>query len=636
MKTNVLIVVPTVLLVGLLGCSKQKIVETKDISKNVGDYYAANLEFFTFATLEDLPDDLTWGDGSEQSEMGSPMAKKGGTYYSSIADFPRTLRLVGPDAAGGFRGFILDDNAVLLTKRHRDTLEHVPGIAREWAIGKDGATVFYRIDPEARYSDGIPIRADDFLFLFYFMRSPHIKGPWYNDYFTKKFKNITKYDDLTLSITYSEAKPDIIYLTSLRPVPRHFYDEFGEDFLERYNYRFEPTTGPYEILPENMKKGRSVTLTKVKDWWLKDRKHYRYRYNPDKIRLQVIREPSKAFEVFRKGETDDHGLGLPEYWYKQLPDDAPEVQAGYIEKITFYNEIPGPDWALRLNCSKPLLDNQDIRIGLNYACNWDLVIENVFYGDFQRMNTSADGFGKLTHPTLKARPFDPKKAEEHFAKAGFTKRGPDGILVNDAGQRLSFTITTGYKTFEEVLTVLKQEAKKAGVELNLEIMEYTASWKKAKEKKHEINFGALNRSVELYPRFWEMFHSYHAYDENGKIRANTNNDTQTALPELDPVIDTYRFSDDLDEMTRLSHDISEKLHDHAAYIPGWRKPWIRMGKWRWLKFPEYFEHRTSRNFYESQVFWIDDDIKRETLEAKKSGATFGPVIRTYDQHKLDS
>ena len=54
-----------------------------------------------------------------------------------------------------------------------------------------------------------------------------------------------------------------------------------------------------------------------------------------------------------------------------------------------------------------------------------------------------------------------------------------------------------------------------------------------------------------------------------------------------------------------------------------------------MKFPEYFEHRTSRGFYESQIFWIDEEVKRETLEAKRGGKSFPPVIDVYDQYKAE-
>ncbi len=635
----------------LVGCGEKETPEPPkypddtnadfNLEEDVKQFYADNAEFFQFKTLKDLPTDLQWENGADQVEFGSPNAKKGGTYNFFISDFPRTLRLVGPGASMGFRSYMLDYNGgpgggMALTARHPNTLEHFPNLAREWAFGDDGKTVYFRLDPEARYSDGEPVKAEDYFFLFYFMRSPHIKAPWYNDYFEKKYLAIAKYDELTISVTYSEAKPDLLYRASIKPLPQHFYKDFGPDFEKRYNFEFEPTTGPYEVLPENVNKGRSITLTKVNDWWLEGRKFYRYRYNVDKIHLQVIREPAKAFEVFKSGDIDIHGLTLPEYWHQQLPNDSPLVQKGYIEKITFFNQQPGPDWGLRLNTAKPPLDNIDVRIGLHHAMDWDLVIEEVFYGDFVRMEAAETGYGEFDHPEIKARRFDPTKAKEHFAKAGFTEFGPDGILVNAQGQRLSVTVTTGYKRLEDVLTVLQQAARKAGVELNLEILEQTAAWKKADEKKHQINFAALNRSVELYPRFWEMYHSYHAYEEDGKIKTNTNNDTQTALPELDKLIDQYRFSSDKAEMIELSHQISEILYDHAAFIPGWRQPFYRVGKWRWMKFPEEtFDARTSRDYEEMGVFWIDEEVKKETLEAMKSGKTFPSVIKEYTTWKED-
>lgn len=604
-------------------------------------FYDENADFFTFSSPDKLPAGLKWENGENEPELGSPEAKKGGTFNYYISDFPLTLRLVGPDASMGFRSFILDDNGgpggMALTVRHPDTLQQIPCLAKEWAIGDDLKTVYFKLDPDARYSDGHPVTADDYVFMFYFMRNEWLRAPWYNDFFKTKFTNITKFDDHTISITVVDAKPDAVYRTALRPVARHFYDEFGEDYLERYNFKFEPTTGPYEVVPENLVKGRMVTLTKVKDWWAKDKKFYQYRYNPDKIRLQVIRDPDVAFEVFKKGEIDFHGLSLAEHWYQKLPDDDPLVAGGYLEKIWFYNVAPQITYGLRINCSKPHLDNVDVRVGIHHASNWQLVIDEVFRGDFGRMNTVTDGYGPVTNPNIKARDFDPAKAREHFAKAGFTKSGPDGILMNDKGERLSFTLTSGYKPFQDAFTVLKEEARKAGLELILDITEYTVALKKSDEKKHDISFSALNVSVELYPRFWETFHSFHAYEDpygpNKKLKSDTNNDTVTAEKDIDEMIEAYDAASEMETITELAHKLQQRLHEDAAFVPAWTKPWYRTGKWRWMKYPEYFDQKSARDPIEMSVFWIDEQVKKETLEAKNGGKTFPPVIKTYDQHK---
>ena len=615
-------------------------------------FYEGNKEGFRIATLADLPKDLKWENGSGLDEFSSPQAKRGGTFMEYMSDFPRTMRLLGPDANGAFRSYMLDYNAVYLVMAHPNGDGYYPGLAKSWAYGDDGKTVYFKLDPEARYSDGEPVKVTDYFFSLYVMRSKHIQAPWYNDFFgDEKFPNITIYDDHTLSISYYKAKPDVIEkLAGVRPIPEHFYTELDEQFVEDFQFKFEPTTGPYEVKPENVKKGESVTLTRVPGWWADKKPFYRNRFNPDAIKVTVVREPAKVFELFLKGELDWHGLGLPEYWYEKLPDDHSLVKNGHIEKIQFYNDVPRPTWALRLNSSDPVLSNRDIRVGLNYAMNFELVIEKVFRGDYERMRSVADGYAARSHPTIKARPFSVEKAKEYFAKAGYSKMGSDGVLETSEGKRLSFTFTTPYKRLEDVMTVLKEEAKKVGVELQVEIMERTAAWKKISEKKHQIMLGALNTSVELYPRFWEPYHSDNAYkepkeeryDQSGKLKKGlspkpvTNNFSMTASREIDELIDTYRESEDLAEITELSHTLIEKIHDHAGYIPGWVRPWYRVGQWRWVKYPQDYNVRESRVPFEYHIHWIDTDEKAKTMKNLEEGEASGSaVIRMFDKYKID-
>ena len=635
----------------VINSGKEPEKEWVDITPEVEAYYKEHDDFFQVKSSGDIPGDLEWKDGSELEPFASPDAKQGGTLNFWMQDFPRTLRFVGPEANGAFRGYMLDDNAVTLVHRHPNAeFDFHPGLAESWALSKDRKTAYYKLDPDARYSDGKPVKPKDFFFHFFFMRSKHINAPWYNDYFGKeKFTGIAIYDEHTISISYYKAKPDLFDKISIRPVPFHFYQKHGldKDFVKEYNWRFEPTTGAYEVLEENVKKGKSVTLTRVKDWWANDKKFFKNRFNPEKTRLTVYREPTVAFEAFRKGDVDWHGLALAEHWYKKLPDDDELVQKGHIHKVTFYNDVPRPTWALRLNASRPLLNNRDIRIGMQHAMNIQQVIDEVFRGDFERMKTVADGYGPRSHPTLVAREFSVEKAQEHFAKAGFKERGADGILKNADGKRLAFTLTTGYKRLKDVPTVLKNEAKKAGVEINIEILEMTLAWKKAAEKKHDISLSALNVSPEMYPRFWEPYHSDNAYKEEGdakfeedgslkdglNLKPNTNNSTVTAGKELDALIKQYRESENLEEITHLAHEIIGKLHAHAAYIPGWTKPWYRLGHWRWVRYPKDFNVRLSRDPEEYNVHWIDEDMKKETLAARKNSTAFDPQILVFEKFR---
>ena len=621
-------------------------------SEDVLEFYQKHSDCFSISSIDNLPEDLKWMDGSDEQEFASPKAKKGGTWEVFMRDFPRTLRTIGPDANGAFRSYLLDYNVISLVHAHPNSDGYYPGLAKSWAVGKDGRTVYFRLDPQAKYSDGEKVKASDFFFFFYFMRSKHIQAPWYNDFYGKdKFQKVTLYDKETLSITFYKAKPDVVERVSIRAKPEHFYEELDGEFLSKYQWNPEPTTGAYVALPENVDKGKSVTLVRQNDWWADQKRFFRYRFNPQKIKVSVIRDYNKAFEVFLKGGVDMFGLAKTEFWYDKLPNNNKLVQNGYLSKVTFFNQTPPPSYALRINSQKPPFDDLNIRIGFHHAMNFDMVLEKIFRGDFVRMNTVADGYGGRSHPTLKAREFSVEKALEYFAKAGFKERGGDGILINSSGQRLSVELLTGYRHFEDVLVVLKEQAKKAGLELKLKVLEPTAAWKAANEKNHQVIFSAFNSFVELFPRFWEPFHSDNAYqevgdskfEENGSLKPNlttkvsTNNFTQTAVREIDHLINEYRDEEDLGRISEMAHQLSQMIHDHAVWVPAWKKPWLRIGHWNWVKFPEDWGPKESRDYEEFQVFWIDETEKEKILKAMEAGesVTDKPTVRVYEKYKTN-
>ncbi|MEE2776931.1 MAG: extracellular solute-binding protein [Acidobacteriota bacterium] len=609
-------------------------------------------KFFRFATPADLPADLEWEDGMDLPELGSPEATKGGTLFMAITDFPRTLRVVGPDANGSFRAYLQDETLYTYAVRHPNVTEigpnghrYMPAIANEWAVDREAKTVYVRINPAARWSDGRSVTTADTLFTYYMFQSPHIRAPWYNNAYHRQFTEVAVYDEHTFSVTVPEGKPDMNKrVLETRPFPRHFFLDFGDDYPERYQWEFLPTTGAYVIKEEDIKKGRSITYTRDEDWWARDLKFWRHRFNPDRIHFTVIRDKAKAFESFKKGELDTVRMREPDYWFDKLADDDPLVADGYIHKHQFYDDKPRPTYGLWINTAQSPLDSKLVRQGLQFATNWDLVIERYFRGSYVRMRTSADGYGQFTHPDLQPRPYSVAKALAKFTEAGFTERGDDGILVNDAGQRLSVTLTSGRESLKDILTILREQALPAGLEYRIEILDATASFKKAQEKKHDIVFTAFAVGPEMYPRYWETYHSVNAYDQafladgsvnrDRKLKPQTNNLHSLANAELDAMIERYRASEEVEEMLDLAFRIEELLHEEAVFSPGYVMPYLQAGSWRWIGWPEGFSNKIA-HYYESEwMQWVDEEKREETLRAKRSGQTFPKHAKVYDQHRI--
>ena len=621
----------------LVGCSgsQDDRFPPYDNTAEVEAHWKSKPEFFQWKTPADIPADLKWENGADVPEFGDPEAKKGGTFHEYHPTFPPTFRFVGPDGNNTFRGEHRDNVEVGLLTRHPDEDVWIPGIAKEWAISADRKTVYFRLQDKATFSDGKRIEVEDFFMTFFVMTSPHLQDPWYNDWYKKEYAAITKYDDRTMSVTIPEPKPDPVWYAMLPPLPRHFFREFGPDFPARYQWRICPGTGAYTIVPELVKRGRSITLGRVKDWWAFDLKHYRYICNVDFIEHRIIASQDKAFELFRQGKLEYFIAGLPRYWYDKA--EIPELYKGYIERHVFYNEYPQVTWGIRLNESKPPLDNLDVRLGINYAMNFQKVIEVDFRGDKSRMQSTVAGFGKFTNPDLRARHFDPAKAREHFAKAGYTKAGPDGILQNDSGKRLSFTLTTfNSGPITPIMLRLKEEAKKAGLEINVEGLDTTQLYKKLDQKNHEMGFAGMGAQPP-YPRFWDDYHSDNAFkigkDGKREIVPDTNNITQTADPMLDPIIDRHRKAQTEEEVQQLSWQLAKLIEDRACTIPAWESPNYRYLCWRWLRWPKTGNARKSQLPLDAQMFWIDEDLKRETQQAMREGREFGEVLRVFDKYR---
>ncbi|HQQ74591.1 MAG TPA: ABC transporter substrate-binding protein, partial [Pseudomonadales bacterium] len=194
------------------------------------------------ASATPLPTDLQWLTNDSDPEFSDPAAQRGGTFRESMLGFPLTLRLVGPDSNGSFAS-VMRSLSMSLLGRHPNTRNPIPALATHWAFAPDHKTVYFRLDPDARFSDGKPVTADDYVYTLEFMRSKFIVAPFSNEYFTTQISDVIKFDDHTIAVVSGVAKPDdeLLEDININPVPRHFH-QLNENWVRDFNWLPEPGT----------------------------------------------------------------------------------------------------------------------------------------------------------------------------------------------------------------------------------------------------------------------------------------------------------------------------------------------------------------------------------------------------------
>lgn len=658
-------------------------------------------------TKEKWPEDLIWEDGSNGEVFASDKAVKGGTWHSEITSFPPNFRQVGPDSNSSFRA-VLDVNDMSLVDIHPNTDELLPSLAKRWAIGKDKKTVYYELDEDAKWDDGKPIIADDYVFTIKFMRTPGIIAPWYNQYFSTMFDEVLKFSDYRIAVRMTQPLADIVSQTAIRPYPYHYYgglrivnkkytlstaiaylkrdkkevpEEFIElqekfqketkvfqeklgdlkkeiaketedpeksaeilkekmaaakltepeepsveievedvelDWVRKNNWKVQPRTGAYNI--HTYIKGKEVVLKRNENWWAKNKKYYKNRYNVDYIKYTVLRDSHIAFEHFLKARLDQYPLVLPNYWHSK-GKYLEAVDKGYMSKVWFYTDSPQPSYRMTFNMDHPELAKKDVRLGITYALNIQEMLDTVLRGDYERAETFNEGYGKYTNRNIKARRFDLDKAIKYFVAAGYDKVGSDGIRVNKEGKRLSFKILYSRADHTERILVLVNEAKKAGLEFKLDQFDSTAVFKAMLNKQHEIawtGWGQMSR-----PTYRSGFHKDEAH------RKKTNNLSNLDDDEISKMIDEYRMSIDSETRIGLAHKIEERLFELLPSVPTYKVPYFRQAVWRWVKFPEHIGVKKSEMIMDDYgLFWIDEEEKSKVLKAMSKGEIF------YDVEKL--
>jgi microcin C transport system substrate-binding protein len=584
-----------------------------------------------------LPAGIVWETNEDDPPIGSAEALRGGTLNESIGQYPLTLRLMGPNSNDFFANWnrLFSFNFGLV-RRHPVSDRYAPMMATHWAVMPDQRTIYLKLDRDARWSDGKPVTARDYVFTVEKMRSPHIVDPFYNNYATRFYESIDAIDEHTLRIvgTRPSWRPLADY-AEIWPTPAHVHT-LDADWVKRMTNVPQVVPGPY-VVSEQVR-GESITLTRVPNWWGDGKKRFRGLYNFDRIVLRVI-PTERRLDYLRRGELDMMAGTSARSWNEDFT--FPAVRKGWIRRARIMTDWPNGIYGLHMNLDAPIFRNKDFRKAMQYLVNFDRVNQNLMYGEFVRQESFFDGT-EFASPRVKAYGFNPAKAREHLERAGFRRpaelraqtwwgrivnavRGllfmrtdTDDVLVNDKGEKASFTLIHGSKGLERHLTVMQQEFRRAGIDMQLRLLEPGTAFERGLERKYEMTL--TSRTTAFYPGPRQFLHT------SFKATSNNNNIWRFGTPEVDELIRIYE--EDLDPAKRRAamHRIDEIVHDEAFYIPFWRAPYLRVVHWDYLRFPDTWMPPRTQQITDYLVYWIDPARKAVVEQAMKEDRALEPDV----------
>lgn len=245
-----------------------------------------------------------------------------------------------------------------------NTDEIVPAAAESWDVSEDGLTYTFHMNPDAKWSDGSKVTANDFEFTFKQMADPNTAATnaWlfdgvivnfsealYNNGKTPEEIGVKALDEETLEIQLVHPASYFLQLVagSAYPVNQAKYEEYGSE----YGTAPDKTVynGPLKVTSWNQ--NTEMVLEKNDQYWGQEDMQL------DKVNYKVIQESSTAVQAFINGELDVVSTSDTN-WGKTI------TAAGDSQEMTVPSSAP--DFFM-FNLKNEYLSNTKIRQALSIA-----------------------------------------------------------------------------------------------------------------------------------------------------------------------------------------------------------------------------------------------------------------------------
>jgi len=359
-------------------------------------------------------------------------------------------------------------------------------LAKTVELPADKMWVAFELRPEARFSDGTPVTAEDVAWTF---RTLMTQGRPAFRIEMGEVKDVTVEGPLRVvfHFTANDNRELPLILGGLPVLPKHYFE--GRDFTRPLSDA-PIGSGPYRVA--NFELGRSITYERRPDWWAANLPTGKGTNNFDRVRIEYFRDSTVAMEGFKAGQIDLRSENIAKNWANAYA--FPAVGNGLVIKKSFEHRLPTGMQGFAMNTRRPVFQNPLVRQAMAWAFDFEWANKNLFYGAYTRTlsyfsnselassGIPQDGelallepFRASLPPQLFTQPFrlpvtdgsgnnreQLRTALDLLQQAGWQVK--DRKLVGPDGQPMAFTILLDDPSLERAALPYVQTLQKLGIE----------------------------------------------------------------------------------------------------------------------------------------------------------------------------
>lgn len=427
-----------------------------------------------------------------------PVGKHGGQLVLTEPTQPTTFNYLVPSS--GTNVSIISKFSAALVAFDAEKMEFVPALAKSWDVSEDQRTYTFHLRKGIRWSDGEPFDADDVMFTFDVILADEIDpksgkprplypSRYYNElFYDGKKLTYEKIDSHTVAFTTPFVFAPLFFDIGLSILPEH---KLGKHHADRTLFKQWTTQtaietpeeiislGPFMV--ESFKPAERLMLRPNPHYWRIDSEGQRLPYL-DRLVYKFVKELNSTAINFATGQSDAEAFGpVSAAWIQKSAEtyDFQVINRGPVTSTTilWFNQNTGRDDEgnpYRPEHKLRWFTNKRFRQACYYGLNRQGIIDAVFFGAAVPLHSMVSpARGPWYNPDVRKYDYNPQKARELLAEAGFTWK--DGILHDSEGVRVEFDLVTptGSTNFEQAATTFVSNMADLGMKVNLTPMDFS-------------------------------------------------------------------------------------------------------------------------------------------------------------------